>query len=272
MDWPKRDWPKSVPSVTVVARPFGQSNFGQSVFGQSFSVMCCCCDVLLLFCVLLLCVGVVCCCRVLLLGVVVGCWCWVLVWLFWTLRFPSAPNPPADPPALDHPTPDRPKFRSFFPLPPPVSLFLSLSLWVSSRGVFESRSPQMCTFGLSKRAHLRAPGASNTTKFPREDTQRETKKNENGRGRGATKREILGLPTLRGPTFSEFGPTPSGPAISPNQNRLTRPPTQGAFSEISDCPNQIGPKSARAFVSVSRPGLTRSGLTGQGPTRKQKRA
>ena len=55
------------------------------------------CDVLLCVvvccCVLLLCVVVVC-------VVVVGCWCWC-----WTLRFPPCAGPP---------TPDRPKFHSFF--------------------------------------------------------------------------------------------------------------------------------------------------------------
>ena len=46
---------------------------------------------------------------------------------------------------------DRPKFRSFFSLPPEISFFL-LSLGVFSLnfgGVFEDRGAQMCTFGLS---------------------------------------------------------------------------------------------------------------------------
>ena len=56
-----------------------------------------------------------------------------------------------DPVALDHPTPDNPRCRSFFPLPPPFSSFC-LSLWGSVSlnfgGVFEGRDPEMCTLGL----------------------------------------------------------------------------------------------------------------------------
>ena len=43
---------------------------------------------------------------------------------------------------------------------------------------------------------FKGPGASNTTKFPREDPQR---KSENGGGRGKKKREILGGPAEGGP-------------------------------------------------------------------------
>ena len=64
--------------------------------------------------------------------------------------------PPCDAPARDPspalPPPDRPKFRSFFPLPPPFSLFLSLSLGVFSWNFgwcLKRRSPSMCMFGLS---------------------------------------------------------------------------------------------------------------------------
>ena len=48
-----------------------------------------------------------------------------------------------DPLAPDLPPPDRPQFRSFFPLPPPFSLFLSLGVF--SLNFFESRDPQRGT-------------------------------------------------------------------------------------------------------------------------------
>ena len=179
---------------------FGQFNFGQSIF----------CDVLL--CVVLLCVVVCCCCCVyccvgvvvLVLGVGVGCWFW-----------PPCAGPP--------------KISLFiFPLPPPFSLFLSLSgcllvdfcvfskagalkcarLWCETPaasglpGVHTTtRELQTCTFEGS--------GASNTTKFPREDTQRERqKKSEISGGSGEKKkREILGPPTLRCSIFLGLGST-----------------------------------------------------------------
>ena len=83
----------------------------------------------------------------------------------------------------------------FFRLPLPFSLFLSLSggLFVVFGGVCEDRDLQMCTFGVlglsceapgalkppglhttarePKRAHLRVPVFTNTTKIQREDTQ-----------------------------------------------------------------------------------------------------
>ena len=63
-------------------------------------------------------------------------------------------------------------------------------------------------------------GASNTTKIPREDTQRD-KKSENGGGRGKKSAKFwaptIRAPTLRGPalggpTFSGFGPSPFKPS------------------------------------------------------------
>ena len=77
-----------------------------------FCVMCCCVLGVVVHCALCCCVlGVGVHCVVLGVGVGVGCWCWCGCW-FWTLKFSPAPDPPTDPPALDHPTPDRPKFRS----------------------------------------------------------------------------------------------------------------------------------------------------------------
>ena len=63
----------------------------------------------------------------------------------------------------------------------------------------------------SKRAHLRAPAFENTTKIPREDTQRDTKRAKMGAGE-EKKREILG-PHPLGPHplgarfFLGLGPT-----------------------------------------------------------------
>ena len=54
----------------------------------------------------------------------------------------------------------------------------------------DSPRAQTCTF--------EGPGASNTTKIPREDPQRE-RKSENGGGRGNKKRESLGGPAEVGP-------------------------------------------------------------------------
>ena len=97
---------------------------------------------------------------------------------------------------------DRPNFRSFFSLS--RRKFLSFfSLWevfsLNFGGVFEDRNAQMCTFGLSgcrvesrwphqtgppglhtttrelQTRTFERPGASNTTKIPRENPQREKK-------------------------------------------------------------------------------------------------
>ena len=66
----------------------------------------------------------------------------------------------------------------------------------------------------SKRAHFRAPGASNTTKIPRKDPKREKEERKLWQRR-AKKARNFGPPTLRGstlrgPTFSRFGPPPFG--------------------------------------------------------------
>ena len=145
------------------------------------------------------------------------------------------PHLPLDPSPPDRPPPDRPKFRSFFPSPAPIVIHSSLS-WGSSREFwwcfFESRDPQMCTFGLSgpgfgaagashdsprtpsKREHLRAPALQNTTKIPREDPQEtERQKEQKWSGRGKKKTQNwpppgpppFGLPTVLGPHFCNLG-------------------------------------------------------------------
>ena len=119
---------------------------------------------------------------------------------------------------------------------------LSVSLWVSSRGilvVFESAGTLQCArlefsnpggpkaAGVSHdsaRAHtctFERPGASNTTKIPREDP-REGRKSEISDGRWKRKREISGPPTLQGPHPSQ--PPPFG---APTRG-LLRPQVLGA--------------------------------------------
>ena len=130
---------------TTVVADFGQANFAQSIFGQAnpFFLTCCC----------------QCCCLCVVVVCWFGCWVLVLVWLFWTLRFHPCAKPPCRPPCAGPPwTPPAgppnagpPKMSLFFPSPAPISFFLFSSLGVFSLnfGVFEGRSPQMCTFGLS---------------------------------------------------------------------------------------------------------------------------
>ena len=98
-------------------------------------------------------------------------------------------------------------FALFFPLPPPFSLFFCLSgcllvefWWCLKAGTLKCprlefsgcrvkpRRPQS-SWGFtrlpenSKRAHWRVPGASNTTKIPREDTRERQKERKWGQER-----------------------------------------------------------------------------------------
>ena len=109
-------------------------------------------------------------------------------------RTPIPPDPQLDPPL------DRPKFRSrSFSLSGGLLVEFPGGLW-SRRGF--TRQPENFT---------RQPSASNTTKIPREDPQREKKKEAKlGAGEGKKKRNFS-LPTLRAealraPLFSGFGP------------------------------------------------------------------
>ena len=91
-------------------------------------------------------------------------------------------------------------------------------------GVFKGRDPQMCTFGLSKRAHLSAPALQTPPKF-HEKTPREGRKERILWREREKKREILGFPPFgappfgpppfRPPTFSVFGPPPFGASTLP---------------------------------------------------------
>ena len=59
---------------------------------------------------------------------------------------------------LDHPAPDRPKFRSVFPVPPPFRSFSPSVFSLNFCGFCEDQDPQMCTYGLSGcRVNLRRP-------------------------------------------------------------------------------------------------------------------
>ena len=67
----------------------------------------------------------------------------------------------------------------------------------------------------SKRAHFRAPALQNTTKIPREDSQRDTETAKRWREREEKARNF-GPPTLRGPTLREptlRDPTLRGPTL-----------------------------------------------------------
>ena len=118
-------------------------------------------------------------------------------------RMPGTP-PPSSPQ----------KNRAFSPLPPQLSFFLHF-FWGSSRGIWWcfwgrrgfTRQPEN-----SKRAHFRAPGASNTTKIPRKDPQRERRKSENGAREGEKKSAKFWAPTLRAPTLR--GPILRAPTMT----------------------------------------------------------
>ena len=154
-----------------------------------------------LCCVVLCCV--VLCCVVL----CVVCVAWVLV-----SRYQSGVSCVGvgfkvwfDRPFLDRPSPGPP-----FPWTAQnFALFFSLSRRKIGRG------PQMCTFGLSgcRLKPRRRPGASNTTKIPREDPQRGKKRTNFAAGQGKKERNFgpptLWAPTLRTPTLRP--PTLRGP-------------------------------------------------------------
>ena len=136
----------------------------------------------------------------------------------------------------------------------------------------DSQRAQTCTF--------EGPGASNTTKIPREDPQRKREQTNMGSGRGKKKNAKFWAPHPSGPHPS--GVDPSGPHPSephPSKPHLfwvrapplrgalrgstpsPGPPTQGQnettrnvpLSEISDAPTKSG---------LSRPGLSRYFKTG----------
>ena len=140
---------------------------------------------------------------------------WVLVQsLVWTALLGTAlplDRPSPGPPfpwaalSLDRPPPGPPfpwtaqNFTLFYPLPPQNSFLSSLSgcLLVEFWWCLKCRGPEMCTFGLSKRAHLSAPALQTPPKF-HEKTPREGRKERIlWRERGKKARNF-GPPTLRG--------------------------------------------------------------------------
>ena len=204
--WPNRLWPKPTLAKPTLAKS---------------SFICCVVCCVVLCCVLSEWRGY--CFTVSEWGFMCGCWFQGLVWT----ALPGTVLPGTALP-LDRPSPGPPKISLFFyPLPPQNSFFSSLSGVFSWNfgGVFEGRDPQMCTFGLSgcrvkpRRPHqtgppglhtttrelqtrtFERPGASNTTKIPREDPQRGKKRTNFVAGDGKKARNF-GPPTLRAPWVS----------------------------------------------------------------------
>ena len=94
-----------------------------------------------------------------------------------------------------------------------------------------------------KQAHLRVPTDQNTTKIPREDSQREKKdtrrspergeKNKNCGGKEKKKRDILGGPAEGGP--AELGPSGAGARERPLAKiGLTRPKS-AQIGQVKGC-------------------------------------
>ena len=101
---------------------------------------------------------------------------------------------------------------------------------VGPRGVGARRGPQRFhTTAESQTCTLEGPGASNTTKIPREDPQRE-KKSENGSGEMEKKREILGGPAegglAEGGGPAEGGSGVGGPAEEMKKNQKKKKKTK----------------------------------------------
>ena len=129
---------------TALADSSVVTDFGQSNFGQSITCVCC----------VLLCVVV---CVLLFV-------CWVLVWLL--VLDPPVLHFRRTPPPLDHPTMDCPKFRSFFPLPLPLSHFLSGCLLVEFWWCFSRPGPSnvyVWALGLSCETPAAEPHTNNNT-------------------------------------------------------------------------------------------------------------
>ena len=188
----------------------GQFDLGQFLVAQTF-LNC------VVWCVVLCVCGVCCVCVLWCCGVSVWCVGGVCVQDFRGCVQDLLPSSVGPPP------PDRPKFRAFVPLPPQFSFILP-SLWGSSRGILVvcvGGDPQMCTSGLSKRAHFRAP----TTKIPREDPKRGRKK----------ERKLWGE---RGKKARNFGPPPfwAPPFRSPPFGALFLPTLGGGRGEGEDWP------------------------------------
>ena len=163
-------------------------------------------------------------------GIRMGFHVWVLVSRFGLDRLPGTVLPGTAFP-LDRPSPGPPfpctaqNFALFFSSPAAIRSFLpSLGVFsLNFGGVFEGWDPEMCTFGLSgcrvkprappdraagartrqpelQTCTFQGPGASNTTKIPREDPQRGKKERILRREREKKARNF-GPPTLRAATL-----------------------------------------------------------------------
>ena len=161
---------------------------------------------------------------------------WVVPRIFFVGLAPLPWTPSLLPPA-DSPSPDRPKFRSLFFLPPQLSFFplSSGGLLVENMGAVQgrilhkvrvraaasgppglhttARELQTCTY--------QGPGASNTTKIPRKDPQEreERKKIVAEEGKKSAK---FWAPTFRRPHPS--GPPPFGAPTLRGRPFLGLPP------------------------------------------------
>ena len=198
---------------------------------------------------------------------VVLCVCCALCVLPTLRRTPVRRSPSAGPP--------------LFPLSRPIFvLFVSLGLLVGILVVFpKSRDPQMFTFRLSccpvkprrlrgggtrqpensKRAHFKLRRFKHHQNS-REDTQRETKKRENGGGRGKTSAKFW-APTLPGPTL-RGGAVPPPPL--PETLLETRRAMVHFGQSYTDCENplktQILAKNGLAKIGLAKVGDDRQRL------------
>ena len=160
------------------------------------------------------------------------------------------------PPCAGPPPPDRPKFRSFFSLSRHhfVLFFLSHCVFSLNFGGFcEDQDPQMCTFGLSKRAHVRPPALPNTTKKPREDPQRETKRAKMGQETEKKKGEILGsppVPPFGAPPFGARFFLGLGPTLWDHDKKLDWPKLDWPKLVKSGWPKRDWPKSVSSGSKV----------------------
>ena len=102
---------------------------------------------------------------------------------------------------------------------------------------------------------LQGPGASNTTKIPRKDPQERERKKKIVAGEGKKKREILGLPTLRG--FYPLGPPPFGASTLRGLHPSGPPLFLGLGLHLSG-PHPSGPYTLWSQNSTSKNGRSRN--------------
>ena len=127
----------------------------------------------------------------------------------------------------------------------------------------------------SKRAHLTAPALPNTTKIPREDTQRKTKRAKMGAGEGKKRRKMLGGPADQ--HTLQHTPTPTSDRFHPKTTfiRPTLPPPPfgpppvgpptllgPTFSGLAPHPSEPPPfGAAQKTLILAKNGLAKNGLS-----------